>query len=354
MPNRILILSDHVARTLEHAKAIGTRYRSDIVDITGNPEIDDTAVMLLAVDVTLSDPDIARKLKELCGGRFETSPRLFFLNDDSRSTALQANALGSSANIVSPYDPDMLNKMIERLLAEATASAWSGMPKSQVAALNAVNQLNAKIYDAIRNAVALPKHDIVKCSDLVIASLEENGASSWLEAVRQHHVHTYRHSMNVTGMAVAYGLHLGMRHSDVQRLATGALLHDIGKLKVSSEILEAAAPVEGDRLAAYRRHPIYSSEILTRDGQFDYEVIEIALNHHEMLDGSGFPQRLQRDKISDIVRVISIMVTFSELIDPLFGDQPLSPADALSQMRNMGDKLDQDFVSAFEPVALAA
>lgn len=354
MSNRILLVSEETGRSLAHAKLISERYRTSLVDPDELDGADADAASLVIFDVDLASPDTARKIRTNGAGRFDRHPKIFLLRDHARSAELQANALGSGLNLKPGCDDTALYSAIERQLAEATGRAWRAMPESQCIALNAVDELNSNIYKSIRLAMKLPREEVAQCSRQVIASLEENGVSSWLEAVRLHYSHTYRHSMNVTGMSVAYGLHLGMRHDDIHRLAVGALMHDIGKLKIPLAILDGQIQLEGEALELYREHPVFSSKMLMKDGQFDDEVVEIALNHHEYLDGSGFPRHLKLNQISDIVRVIVIMVAFSELIDPPFGAAAISPKEAYSRLHAMDGKLDQHLLAAFEPVAMSA
>ena len=115
--------------------------------------------------------------------------------------------------------------------------------------------------------------------------------------------------MHVTGLAVAFGLELGIRQVDVERLAIGALMHDIGKTQIPLSILDKPGSLTPNEHVVMRRHPALGANILIRDGQFSCEVIEIALSHHEYLDGTGYPEGLKGHEIGDLTRIMTIVDT---------------------------------------------
>jgi len=353
MSNRILTVTDNVQQSLEHSKAIAERFRSDLIDPSGLAKSDSGTVLLLIIHVDLGNKENIELLKEHLTGPYKSHPKIFLIEGNNRSQAVQANSLGACSIFELPLDnTGKLLALIEKYLNKATESFWDARPKKEKAALNGVTALNDKIYDAIRLAQALPKEQVHKCSDLIIENFEENSVSSWLDAVKAHHNQTYRHSMNVAGLAVAFGLHLGMRHSDVQRLAISALLHDVGMVRIPLSILNKTEEISLEERKTYRQHPIYSGEILTKDGQFDFEVIDVAIHHHEYLDGSGYPHGLLLNQIFDLLRVVTILDTFCELIDPRFSTSAVSKKEAFTIMEGMQGKLDMDFVKAFAPIAL--
>ncbi len=123
-------------------------------------------------------------------------------------------------------------------------------------------------------------------------------------------------------------------------------------VRIPLSILNKSGEITLEERKKYRQHPIYSGEILTKDGQFDYEVIDVAVHHHEYLDGSGYPHGLLLKQIFDLLRVVTILDTFCELIDPRFSTKAISKQEAYAVMEGMQGKLDMDFVKAFAPIAL--
>ena len=102
---------------------------------------------------------------------------------------------------------------------------------------------------------------------------------------------TARHSSEVARWAVAIGSVLGMSDDELRDLRRAGLLHDIGKLAVSSRILDKPGRLDRDEMAAIREHPRYTQQILERVACLR-GIVETAANHHERLDGTGYHRGL--------------------------------------------------------------
>jgi HD-GYP domain-containing protein (c-di-GMP phosphodiesterase class II) len=89
-----------------------------------------------------------------------------------------------------------------------------------------------------------------------------------------------------------------------------------------------------------------------KQGGFPPEMLDVVLHHHELLDGSGYPDGLRGDQISDIVRLITIVDIHAALIEQRAYRLPFTHAKSFTIMEEMGDKLDQHLLQAFRPVAL--
>ena len=95
-------------------------------------------------------------------------------------------------------------------------------------------------------------------------------------------------------------------------------------------------------------------DVLKAHGDFPLEMLDVVLHHHELLDGSGYPQQLSGDHISDIVRMITIIDIFAMLVEDRADSPPMSHQDAIAVMERMQTQVDQPLLQAFRPVVLAA
>ncbi|NJL07456.1 MAG: HD domain-containing protein [Methylacidiphilales bacterium] len=181
----------------------------------------------------------------------------------------------------------------------------------------------------------------------------EPGFANWVKAVRAHHDQTYQHSMLVCGSAAAFGQHLGFNAVDRRRVALAGLLHDIGKAQVDVEILSKDAELDEVERAVLSQHPELGYRVLREDRTLEPTILDAILHHHEYLDGSGYPDRLKGSEVSDLTRVITIMDIFSALIECRAYKAPLCGPDAFQALFEMGGKLDQDLVRAFQPLSRA-
>jgi putative nucleotidyltransferase with HDIG domain len=172
-----------------------------------------------------------------------------------------------------------------------------------------------------------------------------------LTAVGCHHQASYRHCLFVTGFAVAFAQHLGMREDDQRRLTRAALLHDVGKAFVPVAILDKQGKLSDEELALIREHPQRGYDALAAQGGFPAEMLDVVLHHHELLDGTGYPNGLAGNQISDIVRLTTIVDFYAALVEKRAYRMPFTHAKAFSTMEGMGGKLDQQLLQAFRPVA---
>ncbi len=116
----------------------------------------------------------------------------------------------------------------------------------------------------------------------------------WLTTVGRHHTDSYRHCLFVTGFAVAFAQHLGMREDDQRRVARAALLHDVGKAFIPVAILDKPGKLTGEEMIEIRQHPRLGYDALAAEGSFPPEMLDVVLHHHEFLDGTGYPDRPAR------------------------------------------------------------
>ena len=354
MSDSVLVVTEDFGRSFAIARAASSLCRADLTTLQDLKELDSDAAKLMIVDADLDDVETIAKIRADISGPYSGAKKLFVADEANRRQVVQANALG--ADVLIPRDADIteIRKRIKPLLAEQGALQEVPISESGRVAIEKLETLNSSIYETVKKAGSLPMKDVGTCTDTVIESLRENDVSDWLAAVRRHHSYTYRHSMHVTGLAVAFGLELGIRQVDVERLAIGALMHDIGKTQIPLSILDKPGSLTPNERVVMRRHPALGANILIRDGQFSCEVIEIALSHHEYLDGSGYPEGLKDHEIGDLTRIMTIVDTCAALIDRRTYKEPLDGAKAYDMMCDMEGKLEPALLDAFKPVALGA
>lgn len=141
--------------------------------------------------------------------------------------------------------------------------------------------------------------------------------------------YTFYHSVNVAVLSLIVGISLDLPRPALYKLGLGALLHDIGKLFISKEILSKKGPLTPDEFAQIKRHPSLGFEYLINHYDIPAKSYLGALHHHERYDGSGYPLALKGEHISEIGRIIAI----ADVYDALTSDRPyrraLLPSDAM-------------------------
>lgn len=159
---------------------------------------------------------------------------------------------------------------------------------------------------------------------------------------------TYAHSQNVTIISYALGKWLGLSQGQLQQLALGAMLIDIGKMKLPKALLNKRDRLTHDEKLECQKHAIYSHELIKSYDFIDGNVKKIVLLHHERVDGSGYPMGLRGEKIPLMARIVAV----ADVYNALSSDRPyrskLSPFEAIRVLETeYRDKLDSKILYVF-------
>lgn len=135
-----------------------------------------------------------------------------------------------------------------------------------------------------------------------------------LNDIRTHDDYTFSHSVNVCILSTVIGLSRGYSEAKLRELALGGLLHDMGKMIVPLEILNKPGKLTQDELTVVQRHSESGFEILRHQQDMPLLASHIAFQHHEKVDGSGYPRGLRKDEIHEYARIVAIADVYDALI----------------------------------------
>ncbi len=157
------------------------------------------------------------------------------------------------------------------------------------------------------------------------------------------------HGLNVAVLSLILARALGIGDAETMRdLAQGALLHDIGKLRVPSQILLKDEALSHAEARLLQMHPSYGLRLMLPAESLSRRVREIILFHHRMADGSGYPLDVKPEAIDRTVGIVSIANAYDNLCNPRLGRRARTPAEALSFMyKHHLSKYDKATLSAF-------
>jgi putative nucleotidyltransferase with HDIG domain len=170
---------------------------------------------------------------------------------------------------------------------------------------------------------------------------------------------TYRHSLEVAATARAVAQRLGLADVDLVEVELGALLHDLGKLRMPPQILTKPGPLDPDELQLMRRHPEWGCEMVARVPGLEAIALIVRL-HHERPDGSGYPHGLTDDRIPMASKIVSACDAYGAMTRRRDYSAPLDVDAALEELElNTGTQFDPLVVEVLagfvrEPVAVAA
>jgi putative nucleotidyltransferase with HDIG domain len=169
-------------------------------------------------------------------------------------------------------------------------------------------------------------------------------AISAVAARRDHY--TARHQRRVATLALAIGRELRMAEDVLEGLYLGALIHDIGKVAIPSEVLTKPARLTAEEFALIRTHVRVGCEIL-ESVILPWPVHAIVGQHHERLDGSGYPKGLRGEEIAPEARIVAVADVFQALCDYRPYRAALGIGTALEEIeRGVGVTFDAEVVSA--------
>jgi len=178
--------------------------------------------------------------------------------------------------------------------------------------------------DLHRGAASRPLVGDLGATDLVAQEEAFLGARVRALVVRlgEKDAATEGHTRRVAMLAVQVGEALGLPRRRLRRLALGGLLHDMGKLSVPAAVLTKPGPLDDAEFAEIRKHPEAGERLLRDLGGFSPGVLGLVLDHHERLDGSGYPRGLSGEELDVETRVLAVC----DVYDALVSDRVYRPA----------------------------
>jgi HD-GYP domain-containing protein (c-di-GMP phosphodiesterase class II) len=167
--------------------------------------------------------------------------------------------------------------------------------------------------------------------------------------------YTERHTRRVALRAVQVGEALGLSASRLRTLAIGALVHDIGKLSIPDAILKKPGPLDDEEYAIIKEHPERGYRLLNELGGFSEAVRHLVRDHHERLDGGGYPRGLSERQIDLDTRILTVCDVYDALISKRVYRGAWAHDEAMELLhRETGAAFDERCVAALERVLARA
>ncbi len=348
---RFLLASDRSDQSSELAGILQTVSEVDTVSMADLPDAPSQFAGVV-VDINLRSPECVQLVRnKLRSEPYRAMPRLFVLADALHHGSMQAWALGATDTIARPFDAQAILQRIRAAFPDTHGYDATDRGKALNRGVEAAHAVLVKMFEKLPQGTPLQFSDVVAAESKILKAIKHSSLREWLTTVGCHHTDTYRHCLFVTGFAVAFAQHLGMRDDDQRRLARAALLHDVGKAFIPVDILDKPGPLTSAEVSEVRQHPRRGFDALAAQGGFPPEMLDVVLHHHELLDGSGYPNALRGNQISDIVRLITIVDIYAALVEKRAYRMQYTHAGAFAMMEEMGDRLDQHLLQAFRPIA---
>ncbi|MDN3273412.1 HD domain-containing protein [Frankia sp. RB7] len=305
----------------------------------------------IVVRAELRDTGTIAAIKKRAAKLAKATKRIFVVEHSSHASVSQAYALGATLVL-----PGTINKI--KLLAaladpvEPASASSGGAPQPDNAVETAATAI-ASMFTAVTLGQPLDFDGTKEAGRQIADRITQHGLTDWLTTVRRHHEGTYQHCLLVTGVAIDFGLSLGVGRTDLERVYTAAMFHDIGKAQIPLAILDKPGRLDPEERAMIETHPAAGYDFLKDHDKISPEILDAVRHHHEYLDGSGYPDALCGESINDIVRILTISDIFAALIEHRHYKPTMPRTDAYNILCGMAGKLEKALVTSFKEVALS-
>ena len=240
---------------------------------------------------------------------------------------------------------DNENKQQSPVIQEAAFK--DELPKSCQIYDDATSKIKELFITPLEKQSLSPESMSSLANEITNSLMRNEYAITILTRVRQQSFYQWEHAINCGVLACGFALYLGLKKETVREVTLGALLHDIGSAKVAKAILEKPNKLTANEMSVVKKHVFWGVEVAKREGFTSPIVLDMIVNHHERLDGSGYPRGLEGKKISKLSRITAII----DVYDAITGDKPYKkgelPQVAFRQLLSAKDKFDADLVQQF-------
>jgi putative nucleotidyltransferase with HDIG domain len=185
-------------------------------------------------------------------------------------------------------------------------------------------------------------------SSFMDSVVRNQNALACLTQIRNKDSYLLEHSVNVAVLMSILGKYLKLNKQYLHECVTGALLHDIGKTLIPDTILHKPGKLTTEEFTIMKRHALFSQKILEKGKGFSQVSINVAGQHHERIDGKGYPAGLKGDEVTQEARMASVVDVYDAITADRVYHKGLTPSAALKRMLTWcGDHLDIGYVHAF-------
>ncbi|MCY6371927.1 HD-GYP domain-containing protein [Clostridium ganghwense] len=225
-------------------------------------------------------------------------------------------------------------------------SIENDMIKQKKAILKQMPKLFNTLIDGHKFAAKQSIDIIEKLIDEIISlkSINDN-----LYEFKIYDNYTYIHCVDTGIMSVYLGAYLKLNNSELKELGLAAVLHDIGKMRVPNEIINKTTKLIKEEFEEIKKHPIYGKEILSKTNVVSEKIIHGVVQHHERIDGKGYPYGLLEHEISDYAKIITVSDVFTAITADRSYRKKINPKEAYELiLGGMGTRFDQNVIEAFK------
>jgi len=183
--------------------------------------------------------------------------------------------------------------------------------------------------------------------DLMKAINENNSLAVDISALKTSDEYTFKHSVDVATISMIIAKNQGMSEKDVYNLGISGLLHDMGKAKIPPEILNKPAKLTPEEFEVMKDHSALGYKILKEKEEFSDTISIAVLQHHEKMNGSGYPFGSTSEAITPYAKILSVSDVYDALVTERPYKKAISQRNAVEMIMSMTEELDINSMRGF-------
>ena len=249
------------------------------------------------------------------------------------------------------------NYIISKLVDMGVDSVWIYRENTESLQVNQevdskYNELVVMYKDIVQNLIKGKRIDestVVEMSSLIFNKINNRGSViKYLSEIRNTDDYTYNHSINTAFYSMLIGDWLKLKESELKTLIQAGLLHDIGKIKIPTKILNKKGYLTREEFELIKMHTTYGYDIVSKSKHIDDSIKSAILMHHEREDGSGYPNGIYGDKTELLSKIVSIADVYDAMISDRVYKEKVTPFEAFKMFTSIGlNKFDIRILNVF-------
>lgn len=212
--------------------------------------------------------------------------------------------------------------------------------------LKSMSKVSKNLYSSSQRGV----NEAIKIAEeLINYIIDMHDVNTNIYDIHTYDNYTYLHSLDTGVMATFMGVYAKkFSDYDIKQLGIGALLHDVGKIKINHNIINKKGKLTEEEIKEMQKHPTYGEKLLFKNPRISEQAIKVVAQHHEKINGEGYPKGLKNNEISIFGKITSICDVYSAVRANRSYREAMSPNDSYELiLAGSGTSFDNNMVDIF-------
>lgn len=239
----------------------------------------------------------------------------------------------------------------EAATSEVVKVSAAAEMKAAKRTINASKQAVSSMFNDVRLGKVVNAEVAMPVVEEIASSIERNQAALIsLVRLKTQDDYTYMHSVAVCALMTALAKEIGLSDRQVKQAGLAGLLHDVGKAAIPLDVLNKPGALSDEEFLLVKQHPERGYELLMQAGIDDAVALDVCLHHHEKANGSGYPEKLTADNISEFAKMAAICDVYDAVTSARPYKSGWEPSVSLKRMAQWEGHFDQELFKAFVKV----